>query len=143
MSAENKVYQVSYLRDGREVLVGDEIMSIDTAARMCCPQGHKLRVTYRKTEHAANVWWLTCATCGEQTFVRRYEQIADPRNASTRVARLAKAPKAPASLIEEMNHHVQPFASVDAALEALIQEADALVGIEAAMQTMAVLEGGS
>lgn len=139
MSAES-IYQVTYLRDGREVLVGDEIMSIETAARMYCPQGHKLRVAYHKAEHAANVWWLTCATCGEQTFVRRYEQIADPRNAGTRIARLAKAPKAPASLIEETNHHPKPFDSVDAALEALIQEQDALVGIEAAMQTMAALE---
>ncbi|NLS78960.1 MAG: hypothetical protein GXY76_17045 [Chloroflexi bacterium] len=146
MSAETKVYQVTYLRDGRDVLIGDEIMSLDTAARMRCPQGHPLRVIYRKDEGAAaqgaaNVWWLACTPCGPQSFVRRYEVIADPRNAGTRYARLAKAnAKAPAELIQGTHHHVRPFLSVEEALAAFAKERDALDGIEAALVALAALQ---
>lgn len=142
MSSETKVYQVTYLRDGRDLIVGDEIMGIDTAAQaFYCARGHTLKAIYHREPNAANVWWIACNECGAQTFVRRYDRIADMKNAGERLARRRKVnAKAPADLMEQLCHHPKPFASLDAALEALAQEQDALDGIAVALDALTVLE---
>ena len=71
MSAETDIYEVTYVQDGRTVIVGGEIMGIDTAAKLLCPDGHPLRVTYHKRDGDPQVWWLSCAHCGPARFVRR------------------------------------------------------------------------
>ena len=131
MEAKNgKVFQVTYIEDGRMVLVGNEMMNLGTAAKsLYCPEGHQLIDCYQKVENTDQVWWLKCRECGLVRFVTRYDRVMD-RDGGVRLAKRGAGVKASEEIMRKYGHHPKPWESLDEAYDALTKEELAMEGTQ-------------
>ena len=140
MGALSDVYQLTYA--GRDVLIGDEVLTLDGAAKFVCGIcGGPLFSRWLESDSDQH-WFIVCPIHGPTEFVRRYYR-AMRSDGSFRPARLGGSnQKAPPELIRELGHHAQPFESAEAAREALSREREAMDSVSMVLGIYAALEEG-
>jgi len=141
MNALTDVYQLTYA--GRDVLVGDETMTLEGAAKFVCGDcGTALFSRWLEPEDTEQRWFIVCPVCGPVEFVRRY-YTAMRSDGSFRPARLGGSNrKASPEIMRELGHHPQPFESVTVAREALRKEGEALASVAGILDMYQALEEG-
>lgn len=141
MSAEDKVYQITYLDGGKRAIIGDEILTMTGATKYTCGQCHgRLISKWLEVEGSDQHWWIVCPTCGPVSWVSRYYR-AMRSDGGFQPARLGGSNyKADAELMREVGHHSAPFESVAAAEAALELERQAVANVADVLAIVRQLE---
>lgn len=137
MGALTDVYQLTYA--GRDVLIGDEITTLDGAAKFVCGTCGGALFS-RWLEGAEQKWFIVCPECGPAKFVRRY-YTAMRGDGSLRPARLGGSNrKASAEIMRQYGHHPRPFESVEVAKAELAKEQEAMDSVAGVLEMYQALE---
>ena len=134
------VYQLTYV--GRDVLVGNEILTFGSAAKLSCGIcGRLLCETFWAPGDGTAEFRIICLDHGLVAWVRRY-YLAPRGDGGHRPARLGGSNrKASAEIMREYGHHAHPFESVEAARLALAKEQEALDSVTMVLETYQTLGG--
>ena len=138
MSAIHQVYQVTPLGDGRDVLVGDEMMTITTAENLGCGVCGGRLVSKWGTWGDLR-WRLECREHGAVQFVHRY-YVAMRSDGRFLPTRIRGGQKVHAETITSYGHRVAPYDNIDAAMADLDKQGEALEGVAAALATIQQLQ---
>jgi len=138
MSAIHQVYQVTPLGDGRDVLVGDEMMTITTAENLGCGVCGG-RLVSKWGEWGDLRWRLECREHGPVQFVHRY-YVAMRSDGRFLPTRIRGGQKVHAETITSYGHRTAPYDNIESAMADLDKQGEALDGVEAMLATIQQLQ---